>query len=199
MEIIDPLESYENIRLARLYKIHNNYNEAIQIYFDLIEETDEESEEYSYLLMEYGICLLENAFTKVENEYLSLVDGNKRAKMNKDTNIEEDLEYTWNCFDNARVNFELMNDDESLAVVHKYLGDILVFNNNFREAIEEYKKAQEHCINTDGFLNLQEDIAECHVYLEEKEKAIELYEECRKIGEDDFYDEKIEELKGFCE
>lgn len=169
--MIELENEFEQIRLARLYKVHGNYDLALGLYFEILDGVNNECEAYPYLLLEYAVCLLESAMTTCEENYVEVFEK-KRNKLNT---TEEDVEYAWNCLENARMLFEELQNKNRLICVHKYTGDLLVFNNDFAQALLEYEKAQNMCEENEHVVEVLEDICECYVHLKDFEKAKECY------------------------
>ncbi|OQS54416.1 hypothetical protein EHP00_1879 [Ecytonucleospora hepatopenaei] len=187
---------FENIRLARILKIHGNYDQSLSYYMDILEDLDNTCHSYPYLLFEYAVCLLESAMDACGESYVEVFA--KKAK--KISSGDEDLEHAWNCMENARVCFEELQDKKYLIQAHKYIGDILVFNNDFGKAEEEYQKAYDLCDSDEYTQVILEDMCDCYALKGELGKARECVENILKIiGEEskevEFYKKRLEELE----
>ncbi|KAL6120816.1 hypothetical protein NUSPORA_02387 [Nucleospora cyclopteri] len=181
MSYINLEEEFEDCRSARIYLVHKNYDKALEIFCKMLETVTAQEESYPYVLMEYATCLVESTFYTAEQEALQAF---RTAIRTENTQIDEDTEYAWNCLENCRVSFEILNDTVALIKVHKYLGDILCFNNEFEKAIEEYKKAESYCIENEELAEIYEDIAEAYKNMNKEKEGEEYLKRSKKYREE---------------
>lgn len=184
------------------YYKHSKYSEAIEIFNDILPTLDQKSLIYSNVLLEYAICLIENANYQTMANYKKLLNfklKNNTDKKNNDQDnnkeIDEDLEIAWDSLELCRVTFEIINDRDKLCKTHKGLGDIYNLNNEFEKSINEYMVAINYSDNKFVYAELIECIADNYEKLENIEKSIEKYQELIQIYKDLNNYESIEEIE----
>ena len=150
------------------------YQDAADLFSELSEyrsvKYGEESYEVAEIYYLYGDSLLSHAlssdvlFNKL-NEGLEKKIENKSSKiLNSETNLDEDLEACWRSLEMARIIYtreiektltpsEFKNIQQKLFLVILRIGEFLVEQDEFEEAIKEY----ESCLK---YTNDQNDIAD---------------------------------------
>jgi len=140
---------------------------------------------------------LENEINKIEvdNKNIQLEENinkdniNKEVEVNIKDNINIQLEennkiITLNFINNS-------NENIILSQCHHLLGDIQLLNNNFLDAISEYKKSLE--FEFDSHLYIK--IAQCHEFLKDYENALKFYDFALKSNKNDLIEDKILDAK----
>ncbi|KAI5148965.1 hypothetical protein ENBRE01_0642 [Enteropsectra breve] len=175
---------------ALVYISHGDYESAIDIFTEILQELDKNTIEYNEVLLEYALALLENISLQTEESYKTILSGSKCAKLDMH---DDDIEVAWECLENCRINFEVVKDSEKLCLVHKGLGDVQSLNNHFEEAVKEYLKAVDYCADDELHIELLECIAESHKNNNNLEEAVEWYGQVRSI-----YMKKGDEEEAAC-
>lgn len=178
-------EEFPELLEARSYIRHKKYSSALELFVQILEEVDESSEEYFYLLLEYTQCIIENIFFETEMNYRKILQTRNPIEENE---IEEDLENAWECLELCRLSFEQLSNGKKLAEVYKGLGDVQSLKNCFKEAVDEYKKALSYCEDDLSLIEIYECIAECYRNDNQFEKSIEnmknIIQICKSRGMD---------------
>ena len=160
-------EEYPEIADARTYTHHRKYQTALEIYVEILPSLQENTPIYAEVLLEYALCLLESVVYSTELNYKKMLQ-HKNVKVE---DVDEDIEIVWESFEVCRNFYESSNDKEKLCIVHKSLGDVLCFNNNFSEGILEYKKSLEHCKSDEFCIEIVECMADSYKSLENYDEA----------------------------
>jgi len=180
MNMNKAIKKYPELKEALGYQVHGQYEEAVSIYTEVLENIDQETAEYAYILLEYALCLLEVAISHFESNYKKILLLDPKNDINEG---DEDLETCWECLETCRTAFDALNDHGSLARVYKGLGDIKYLNNDFEGAIDEYDVAMDHLDDDGKKIELLECISDCHRGNKEYKKAIECLEKIIKTVE----------------
>ncbi|KAM0681343.1 hypothetical protein GINT2_000543 [Glugoides intestinalis] len=189
-------ELYPEIKEAHVYIKHRNYASALEIYVGILEESNQDSEEYSHVLLEYSKCLLECIMYQSEMNYRKILQT--RNPIEEDV-IEEDLETCWDCLETCRVRFEDIEERSKLAEVHKGLGDIQCLKNSFEEGKEEYLKAIDCCDDELLQAEIFECIADCCRNMKMDDDAIYHYKQIVSIYEKLGMEEQVNDYKSLIE
>lgn len=189
-------EIFPAIKEAHVYLKHRNYASALEIYVEILEDVNQESEEYSHILLEYSKCLLECIIYQSEMNYKKILQT--KNPVEEDV-IEEDLENCWECLETCRVRFEDLEERCKLAEVHKGLGDIQCLKNCFEEGKEEYMKAIDCCDDDLLLAELFECIADCSRNMKIYDDAIYHYKQIVLIYKKLGMEEQVNEYESLIE
>ncbi|KAI4292920.1 hypothetical protein PAPHI01_2194 [Pancytospora philotis] len=174
-----------------------NYEAALEIYSEVLEDLNPGALAHSVVLLEYAGCVLESVIQSTCADYqrmLALQDST--AQLNSASKeVEEDIEICWDCLETCRVNFEVVNDGPRLAEVHKLLGDVHELNNKFEDALQEYHTALSYCGDDKSRAGVLECIADSHKSLRQFEKAVDFYEQTLEIYQGMGERDQAEELR----
>jgi tetratricopeptide (TPR) repeat protein len=187
-------DDFPEILEARAYSGHRDYAAALEIYGELLPTLNQDELSYSYILLEYALCLLESVNYDAEMNYQRLLEKKNPIPME---NMAEDIEICWDSLEICRSTFEIINDQEKLCLTHKGLGDILSFNNDFTGAIGDYKKAIEYCDKDDNLIELLECIADCYKHMKDYNSQKEYYGKIIDIHKSKGNTEMIAELEDY--
>lgn len=165
---------FPTIKDAHAYLKHRNYASALQVYVDILNDVEEDSEEYSHILLEYAQCLIENVMYQSEMNYKKIL---QTRNPQDEGEIEEDLENCWMCLETCRIHFTVLNSRPKLAEVYKGLGDVLCLKNSFDEGRIEYLKAIDNCDDSLLTVEILECIAECYRNMKMYNDSIECYKQ----------------------
>lgn len=190
---MDLLEQYPDIKEARAYAKHNKHTQALEIYVEILEDVEKDSEEYVYLLLEYSQCLIEYIMHQSELSIFKLLHGKQSYN---DQEIEEDLETCWDSLEVCRISFTKLYNRQKLCEVYKGLGDVLCLQNKFEEGKKEYLSAVNYCDDDLIIVELMDCLADCCKHTKDYESAISYYDNIIRIysGNKDLQDE-YKELK----
>lgn len=173
-EKMDIENIFPSLKDAHIYLKHRNYASAIQIYVDILDDVDEDSEEYSYILLEYAQCLIEHVMYQSEMNYKKIL---QTRNPEDEGEIEEDLENAWVCLETCRLHFTDLNNRKKLAEVYKGLGDVQCLKNCFEEGRVEYLNAMDYCDEDLLSVEILECIADCFRNMKNYEESIEHYKQ----------------------
>ncbi|EPR79828.1 Histine-binding protein N1/N2 -like protein [Spraguea lophii 42_110] len=172
MALMENLEEkYPALRQARLCFTQKNYAFASEFYSELLStmEKNESIHEICKIYLEYAEVLIEEA-----NEYFTLAFlefAQQRAPNNTEKEeIEESLEIAWSLLEICRQTFAVEKDKILIRRIHTLLGDILLLNNNFQDAITEYAVAIENYED----IKIMQKMASCYEFLEDLNNYLEM-------------------------
>lgn len=187
---------FPQIKEAQAYSKHRNYSSALEVYSDILSDLEENSEEYSYVLLEYSKCLIDCIMYQFEMDYRRILET---KNVTVDDEIEEDLENAWNCLETCRLHFEDLENRSKLSEVHKGIGDVLCLQNNFDEGKIEYHKALDYNEDEHASIQILECIADCYRNMDMLKESIETYEQASEICEKLGFTEQSQEYKELIE
>jgi len=171
---------FPTIKKAHSYIKHQKYALALQVYVDILDDVEEDSEEYAHILLEYAQCLIESIMHQAEMNYKRIL---QTRNAEDEVDLEEDLENCWNCLETCRLHFGDLENRTKLAEVHKGLGDVQCLKNCFEEGKSEYLKAIDCCDDDRLVAELMECVAECYRNMKMYDESIEHYREVAKMYE----------------
>lgn len=171
---------FPSIKEAHAYVKHGKYALALQVYIDILDDVEEDSEEYAYILLEYAQCLVENVMQQAEMNYKRIL---QTRNAEDDVDLEEDLENCWNCLETCRLHFGDLENRPKLAEVHKGLGDVQCLKNCFEDGKLEYFKAIDYCDDDLLISELLECVADCYRNMKMYDEAIDYYKQVVKTYE----------------
>lgn len=187
---------FPQLKEAQAYSKHRNYTSALEVYTEILNDLEENTEEYSYILLEYSQCLIDCIMYQSELNYKRILQTKTPTE---DQEIEEDLENAWECLETCRLYFEDLSNRNKLSEVHKSLGDVLCLQNYFEEGKVEYHKALDYCDDDNASIQILECIADCYRNMKMTKESIETYEQaselCVKLG----LNEQAQEYNGLIE
>lgn len=187
---------FPQIKEAQAYLKHGNYSSALEVYTEILNDIDQDTEEYSHILLQYAQCLLDCVMYQSEMNYKRIIQIKKPSE---DNEIEEDLENAWECLETCRLYFEDLENHSKLAEVHKGIADILCLQNNFKDGKVEYYKALDFNENELQSIEILECIADCYRNMDQFKESIDIYKEaaalCNKLG----MAEQAQEYEGLME
>lgn len=190
-------EIFPTIKDAHAYLRHRKYRSALEVYVEILNDINEESEEYVFVLLEYAQCLLESVMYQSEMNYKKILQ--RQNNQVSEDEIEEDLENCWECLETCRLHFEDLNNRKMLVEVYKGLGDVYCLKNSFDEGRLEYLKAIDNCDDDLALIEILECIADCFRSNKKYSEAIEYYDQIVKIYEKLSMNNEAEEFKGLIE
>merc|ERR1712080_530397 len=204
-ETLEMIRNYFQAYLDKSKKI--NYGEKLKTRIEKdckIDNINKEVEDNKNKELEDNIKENIKDIKELENEINKIEVDNKNIQLeeniNKD-NINKEVEV--NIKDNINIQLEennkiitlnfINNSNENiiLSQCHHLLGDIQLLNNNFLDAISEYKKSLE--FEFDSHLYIK--IAQCHEFLKDYENALKFYDFALKSNKNDLIEDKILDAK----
>lgn len=174
---------FPTIKDAHEFLRHKRYSHALQVYVDILNDVEEDSEEYSQILLEYAKCLIESIMQQAEQNYKKIL---QTKKPQDEEELEEDLENCWDCLETCRLHFTDLDNREKLGEVYKGLGDVQCLKNCFDEGRLEYLKALDHCDDPLLTAQITACIADCYRNMKLYDEAVGCYREVagmyKKLG-----------------
>jgi len=171
-------ELYPEIRDAHVYSKHRKYSNALQVYVDILNDINQDSEEYCSVLLEYAQCLLESIMVQSELNYLKILQT--RSQIDEEA-IEEDLENCWESLEICRISFTDLNKRDKLCEVHKGLGDVLCLKNQFEEGKREYLSALDFADDDETCIEILECVADCCRSLKKYDDCVGFYRQIKDV------------------
>lgn len=157
---------FPSIVEARVCINQKEYEYAVEIYSEVLEEARKHYEETSllmcYLYLEYSSALISLSFETNFNRLQRMANRESFTLENGN-----DLEIAWELLEISRITFTEINDSVNLNRTYYLLGEVLLNDNKIEEALSEYNK----CINTDEVLYRK---ALCYEFLNDYPKAISI-------------------------
>lgn len=190
-------EIFPTIKDAHAYLRHRKYRSSLEVYVEILNDVNEESEEYAYILLEYAQCLLESVMYQSEMNYMKLLQ--RQNSQIPEDEIEEDLENCWECLETCRLHFEDLNNRQKLVEVYKGLGDVYCLKNSFEEGRLEYLKAIDNCDDDLAQIEILECIADCFRNVKKYPEAIEYYNQIVNTYEKLNMKSEADEVRGLIE
>eukprot|EP01080_Neovahlkampfia_damariscottae_P008766 gene8766-714_t len=191
----------ESLKEALELAKEKKYQEASDIFGEISEyrsvKYGEESVEVADIYYLYGDSLLSHAlssdvlFNKLNEGLEKKIENKSSTILNVENNLDDDLDTCWRCLELSRLIYlrefektmtplQRKNLEQKLFLVILRIGEFLVEQDEFKEAIKEY----ESCLK---YTNDQNDIADIHVqismsymYLHQNKKGIEHYEKAQE-------------------
>lgn len=200
----DLTQKYPNIQKARLCANQQNYSMASDLYSEVLNELSsaypQDDINVCRIYIDYAnslICNCEKYFTE---EYLNIVNHHTIVSHQRKS-IEDDLEIAWNVLEIAKV--VLQKDKLASIKIRFLLGEILLLNNHFNEAICEYTESMALSERQGTkYCECLLKIASCHEFMKNYaeanvslKKITEIYEESKGEIEDERVVELLADLK----
>lgn len=199
----DLNQIFPGLNTARICANKENHQMAAEIYSEILIEAaknfKEDDPRLCRIYVEYASSLIINCEDFFTNE-LSLLANHKVVNSSEKQIIEDDLENAWNLLEIAKI--VLAKEKVLLSKIYYLLGEILILNNNFLDAITEYKECLVLCEPSKRHCDALLKIASCYEFLKMYEESnahlneiLLIYEKNRSLVGDCKADEIIEEMK----
>lgn len=187
-------KTYPTLSKARICANQANYSMASDLYSEVLTELiahfPQDTPELCRVYIDYAFSLVQNCVQFFTNEYLNLAT-HQASFSDKRKNTEDDLEIAWSVLEIARV--VLAKDKLASMRIRYLLGEILLLNNNFNDAICEYTESMALSeIKGSKYCECLLKIASCHEFMKDYEEAnvslkkiVEVYENMKEEGSAD--------------
>lgn len=140
MEEDQLILEFPSIVEARGYVERKQYEDALDIYSEILEEAKTRHDEISTFMcsiyLEYSSTLISSFFAS-NFDKLQRLANRQRVNLSEDDN---DLEIAWELLELCRITYTKVNDIHNLNRTYFLLGELLLNDNKIEEALEEYNK-----------------------------------------------------------
>lgn len=190
---VDLQSQFPDLQKARACANQDNHAMASDLFSDVLNaltaQHPQDDPAVCYIYIDYANSLVRNCTQFFTSEYLNI--ANHAGASHGRRSIEDDLEIAWNVLEIAKV--VLQKDRLASMKIRYLLGEILLLNNNFNDAVCEYTESMalsdKHGTK---YCECLLKIASCHEFMKDYgeanvslRKIVQVYEAAKsEIGEE---------------